>query len=71
MLWFVNKFIDKMNQVQYSKAREPLGSRVNLDFTPKKSNCSWTDQRIEEIKKKYDSNSKPTISSELKIRVKT
>lgn len=60
-----------MSQIQYSRAREPLGSRVNLDFTPKKSNCSWTDQRIEEIKKKYDSTSKKSIPPEFKVRVKT
>ena len=46
--------------------RQPLSSPLHLNYSSKKSNGSYTDQRVEEIKKKYDTNSRfPSSSSKI------
>lgn len=51
-----------MSQIRLSREREPLGVKGNFDFTPKRAVESWTDQRIEEIKQKYESSTKKIIN---------
>ncbi len=37
----------KMQVASNEKGRSPLSSQINLDFTPKRSETSWTDMRVE------------------------
>lgn len=60
-----------MQVASNEKGRSPLSSQINLDFTPKRSETSWTDMRVEQIKKKYNTSDKKGKTPQQKFKIKT